>query len=49
VWVRASGGIALAECPKAGLSVVALERGGRRSVQDIQDIHDSALRHQLSL
>ena len=40
VGVGFTGGIALAECAKAGLSVVGLERGDRRSVEDFQDIHD---------
>lgn len=40
VGVGFTGGIALAECAKAGLSVVGLERGDRRGVEDFQDIHD---------
>ena len=40
VGVGFTGGIALAECAKAGLSVVGLERGDRRAVEDFQDIHD---------
>ena len=37
VGVGFAGGIALAECAKAGLSVVGLERGDRRGVEDFQD------------
>lgn len=40
VGVGFTAGIALAECAKAGLSVVGLERGGRRGLQDFQEIHD---------
>ena len=40
VGVGFAGGITLAECAKAGLSVVGLERGDRRGVEDFQDIHD---------
>lgn len=40
VGVGFTGGVALAECAKAGLSVVGLERGERRGLQDFQEIHD---------
>ncbi len=40
VGVGFTGGIAAAECAKAGLSVVGLERGSRRGVEDFQEIHD---------
>ena len=36
VGVGFAGGIALAECAKAGLSVVGLERGDRRGVEDFR-------------
>ncbi|MFR3457527.1 MAG: hypothetical protein ACLTTU_03640 [Bilophila wadsworthia] len=39
VGVGFTGGIALAECAKAGLSVVGLERGDRRGVR-ISGYHD---------
>jgi len=34
------GGVILAECAKAGLSVVGLERGERRTLADFQELHD---------
>lgn len=40
VGVGFTGGIALAECAKAGMKVVGLERGDRRTVADFQEIHD---------
>ena len=40
VGVGFTGGIALAECAKAGLSVVGLERGEKRGLADFQEIHD---------
>lgn len=40
VGVGFTGGVAAAECAKAGLSVVGLERGPKRSVEDFQEIHD---------
>ncbi len=35
-----AGGIVAAECAKAGLSVVGLERGEKRGLADFQEIHD---------
>ncbi len=35
-----TGGVALAECAKAGLKVVGLERGDRRGLPDFMEIHD---------
>lgn len=40
VGVGFTGSIALAECTKAGLTAVGLERGERRSLEDFQEIHD---------
>lgn len=40
VGVGFTGGILAAECAKAGLSVVGLERGDYRTVEDFQEIHD---------
>lgn len=40
VGVGFTGSIALAECGKAGLTVVGLERGNRRGLEDFQEIHD---------
>lgn len=40
VGVGFTGGVVASECTKAGLSVVGLERGGSRSVDDFQEIHD---------
>lgn len=40
IGVGFTGGIALAECAKAGLSVVGLERGEPRSLADFQEMHD---------
>lgn len=40
VGVGFTGGIAAAECAKAGLSVVGLERGPRRELEDFQELHD---------
>jgi choline dehydrogenase-like flavoprotein len=38
VGVGFTGSIALAECAKAGLSVVGLERGERRELADFQEL-----------
>ena len=35
-----TGGIVAAECAKAGLSVVGLERGASRSIEDFMAMHD---------
>ena len=40
VGVGFTGSIALAECAKAGLSVVGLERGENRTLEDFQELHD---------
>ena len=40
VGVGFAGSIVLAECAKAGLSVVGLERGERRGLEDFKEIHD---------
>ncbi|MCD8490979.1 MAG: hypothetical protein LRY51_03285 [Geovibrio sp.] len=40
VGVGFTGGIVASECAKAGLSVVGLERGGYRTVEDFMEIHD---------
>ncbi len=40
VGVGFTGGIAAAECAKAGLTVVGLERGHNRSINDFMEIHD---------
>lgn len=40
VGVGFTGGIVAAECAKAGLKVVGLERGPRRSVDDFGEVHD---------
>ncbi len=40
VGVGYTGGIAAVECAKAGLSVVGLERGSSRGVEDFWEIHD---------
>ena len=40
VGVGVTGGITLAECAKAGLTVVGLERGSRRGLEDFQELHD---------
>jgi gluconate 2-dehydrogenase alpha chain len=40
VGVGFTGGVVAAECTKAGLSVVGLERGGYRTVEDFMEIHD---------
>lgn len=40
VGVGFTGGIAAAECCKAGLKVVGLERGSRRTVEDFGHMHD---------
>lgn len=40
VGVGFTGGLVLAECAAAGLTCVGLERGGRRGVEDFQEIHD---------
>ena len=45
-----AGGIVAAECAKAGLKVVGLERGEERGVEDYQRIHDEyryAIRYEL--
>ncbi len=50
VGVGWTGGIVAAECAKAGLKVVGLERGERRGTQDYQRIHDEyryAIRYDL--
>lgn len=40
IGVGLTGAIAAVECAKAGMSVVGLERGASRSVQDFMEIHD---------
>lgn len=40
VGVGFLGGLVLAECAKAGLSGVGLERGERRGLEDFQEMHD---------
>ena len=40
VGVGFAGSLVLAECARAGLSVVGLERGERRGLEDFQEIHD---------
>lgn len=40
VGVGFTGGVVAAECAKAGLSVVGLERGPKRSVDDFMEPHD---------
>ncbi len=40
VGVGFLGGLVLAECTKAGLSGVGLERGDRRGINDFQEMHD---------
>ncbi len=40
VGVGFTGGMALAECAKAGMTVVGLERGDKRGLADFQEIHD---------
>lgn len=40
IGVGFTGGITLAECAKAGMSVVGLERGDHRGLADFQEIHD---------
>ncbi|PAF52676.1 GMC family oxidoreductase [Helicobacter sp. 13S00477-4] len=40
VGVGWTGGIVAAECSKAGLKVVGLERGGSRTTEDFSQIHD---------
>jgi gluconate 2-dehydrogenase alpha chain len=40
IGVGFTGGIVASECAKAGCSVVGLERGGYRSVDDFMEIHD---------
>lgn len=40
IGVGFTGGVVAAECTKAGLSVVGLERGGYRTVEDFMEIHD---------
>lgn len=40
VGVGFTGGIVAAEATKAGLTVVGLERGAKRTVADFQEIHD---------
>ncbi|WBF68859.1 GMC family oxidoreductase [Desulfovibrio subterraneus] len=40
VGVGFMGGVTLAECAKAGLSVVGLERGAPRGLEDFLEIHD---------
>lgn len=40
IGVGFTGGIALLECAKAGMSVVGLERGDHRGLADFQEIHD---------
>lgn len=40
VGVGFTGSMALAECAKAGLTVVGLERGERRGLEDFQQLHD---------
>ena len=35
-----TGGIIAAECAKAGLKVIGLERGRKRGTEDFQQIHD---------
>ncbi|GIN90288.1 GMC family oxidoreductase [Siminovitchia terrae] len=50
VGVGWAGGIVAAECAKAGLKVLGLERGERRGTQDYQRIHDEyryAIRYDL--
>lgn len=50
VGVGWTGGIVAAECTKAGLQVVGLERGGRRGTADFQHVHDEyryAVRYEL--
>ena len=50
VGVGWTGGIVAAECAKAGLKVLGLERGERRGTQDYQRIHDEyryAIRYDL--
>ncbi|MGE4268619.1 MAG: GMC family oxidoreductase [Deferribacterales bacterium] len=40
VGVGFTGGVIAAECTRAGLNVVGLERGGYRTVDDFMEIHD---------
>lgn len=40
VGVGFTGGIAASECAKAGLSVVGLERGPKRGLEDFMETHD---------
>ncbi|MFJ7733316.1 GMC family oxidoreductase [Lysinibacillus sp. NPDC097231] len=50
VGVGWTGGIVAAECSKAGLKVVGLERGQKRGTEDYQTIHDEyryAIRYDL--
>lgn len=50
VGVGWTGGIIAAECAKAGLKVVGLERGQKRGTSDYQQIHDEyryAIRYDL--
>ncbi len=40
IGVGFTGGIVAAECARAGLTVVGLERGEKRSLADFQEMHD---------